>query len=222
MGGRAYASTDSREGFAPVQLPASSAVEAIAANDWQSFFLLRNGSVFATGKNKYGELGVGGWEDCSAPSRVLIDNLVHKVFLHWSGRSFFLLRSGDLYASGRNYKGQLGIGDYEHRCIPVRVLTNGTARPLVPPLCPPLNASQQKRLREAWPLGEAAFQIFTCPFTGGVMTDPVVAGDGCTYERDAIARWLSPLDLPNRRMVPNHVVRILLRILIERAFGPAC
>ena len=34
-----------------------------------------------------------------------------------------------------------------------------------------------------------------CPLTGGVMTDPVVAADGVTYERAAINEWLQQRDV---------------------------
>lgn len=52
----------------------------------------------------------------------------------------------------------------------------------------------------------------SCPITSEPMLDPVVAADGHTYERAAIARWLqtsdkSPLTgsiLPHKELVPNY------------------
>jgi len=52
----------------------------------------------------------------------------------------------------------------------------------------------------------------SCPITGEPMFEPVVAADGHTYERAAIARWLqtsdkSPLTgsiLPHKELVPNY------------------
>ena len=49
----------------------------------------------------------------------------------------------------------------------------------------------------------------------GVMKDPVIAGDGHTYERGAIAAWLqqhntSPVTqaaLPHPRLVPNLLIK---------------
>ncbi len=57
-----------------------------------------------------------------------------------------------------------------------------------------------------------------CPITLCVMTDPVLAMDGHTYERAAIERWLrarrtSPrtgAPLPSRQLVPNHAIRALI------------
>ena len=56
---------------------------------------------------------------------------------------------------------------------------------------------------------------FECPITHEVMDDPVVAADGQSYERAAIARWLanhesSPATgarLPNRELTPNVALR---------------
>ena len=53
-----------------------------------------------------------------------------------------------------------------------------------------------------------------CPITGEPMLDPVVAADGHTYERSAIARWLrtsdkSPLTgsiLSHKKLVPNYML----------------
>ncbi|KAL7544782.1 hypothetical protein ACHAWF_008148 [Thalassiosira exigua] len=53
-----------------------------------------------------------------------------------------------------------------------------------------------------------------CPITGQPMSDPVVAADGHTYEREAIARWLresdrSPLTgetLAHAELVPNYLL----------------
>ena len=62
-----------------------------------------------------------------------------------------------------------------------------------------------------------------CPITHEIMTDPVVACDGYTYEREAITKWLrhhdtSPetgLQLKNRTLVPNILARRLCESLIS-------
>ena len=61
----------------------------------------------------------------------------------------------------------------------------------------------------------------TCPITGDILKDPVVATDGHTYERAAIERWLtdhqtSPLTnapLASKQLVPN----LRLRAIAEEA-----
>jgi hypothetical protein len=56
---------------------------------------------------------------------------------------------------------------------------------------------------------------FRCPISLGLMTDPVVASDGCTYERASITRWLSKhntspttnLPLQSRTLHQNRAIR---------------
>ena len=72
-----------------------------------------------------------------------------------------------------------------------------------PPSPPPVESSSSKDPLPNMP---------SCPITGEPMLDPVVAADGHTYERAAIARWLqasdkSPLTgsiLPHKELVPNY------------------
>ncbi|EFJ50679.1 hypothetical protein VOLCADRAFT_48964, partial [Volvox carteri f. nagariensis] len=60
-----------------------------------------------------------------------------------------------------------------------------------------------------------------CPITTDLMEDPVVAADGHSYERDAIARWFagrpgrptSPLTgavLPHTGLTPNYALRKII------------
>lgn len=56
---------------------------------------------------------------------------------------------------------------------------------------------------------------FSCPVTQELMVDPVILADGHSYERVAIAHWLSThgtspktnARLEDKRMVPNHTLR---------------
>ena len=64
-----------------------------------------------------------------------------------------------------------------------------------------------------------------CPITLEVMRDPVLAGDGHSYERAAIERWLSshrtsPLTgrvMPTAQLLPNHRLRMLIQDLQSEA-----
>ena len=60
-------------------------------------------------------------------------------------------------------------------------------------------------------------RFLECPITQEIMVDPVVAEDGQTYERRALARWLgrcriSPLTgkVMGFRMVPNHAMKSMI------------
>lgn len=64
--------------------------------------------------------------------------------------------------------------------------------------------------------GEGVPRAFLCPITQEVFEDPVLAEDGFTYERTAIAEWLrsgselSPMTgarLDSKVLLPNHVLR---------------
>ena len=58
---------------------------------------------------------------------------------------------------------------------------------------------------------DAETEDFMCPITHQRMTDPVVAGDGRTYERSAIERWFAGHDtspmtgstLPSKDLFPK-------------------
>ena len=60
---------------------------------------------------------------------------------------------------------------------------------------------------------------FICPITTELMSDPVMAADGHSYERSAIERWLatkstSPMTgeaLVHSFLAPNHMVRRQIR-----------
>lgn len=69
--------------------------------------------------------------------------------------------------------------------------------------------------------------FFKCPITGEVMIDPVQCSDGHTYERSAIATWLtkhstSPntnVRLTNKNLLPNHALRQAIESHIEQLRG---
>eukprot|EP00767_Chilomastix_cuspidata_P007740 gnl/Chilomastix_cuspidata/854.p1 GENE.gnl/Chilomastix_cuspidata/854~~gnl/Chilomastix_cuspidata/854.p1 ORF type:complete len:762 (-),score=207.15 gnl/Chilomastix_cuspidata/854:1206-3329(-) len=70
---------------------------------------------------------------------------------------------------------------------------------------------------------EELLEFFICPITQEPFSDPVVAADGQTYERDTITEWLktrtvSPMTsqpLKDKKLLPNHLVRSILK---EREF----
>ena len=63
--------------------------------------------------------------------------------------------------------------------------------------------------------GQVADALYMCPITQEVMSDPVMAADGYTYDRSAITTWLrthdsSPMTnarLPHKELTPNHALR---------------
>lgn len=78
----------------------------------------------------------------------------------------------------------------------------------------------------AWrpPTGLDVPPAFCCPITMSVMTDPVLAADGFTYERSAIEKWLfggkkgapvtSPMTgeaLESKKLLQNLTLRSMIR-----------
>ena len=62
-------------------------------------------------------------------------------------------------------------------------------------------------------------RAFLCPITLEIMTDPVIASDGHTYERDAITKWIrskgkSPMiqkPISSATLVPNYNLKSQIR-----------
>jgi hypothetical protein len=71
---------------------------------------------------------------------------------------------------------------------------------------------------------QEAPNVYICPITLKLMEDPVILSDGTSYEREAIERWLRSSDrspktnqpLPNKTMIPNTALKILIREYVEK------
>jgi len=90
------------------------------------------------------------------------------------------------------------------------------SQPAVPPPAP---AAEQEEKEEEQQLNVE--DALYCPITLELMTDPVIAADGHTYERSAIEDWFqncgaapsSPktnASLPHKGLIPNHALRSLI------------
>ena len=72
-------------------------------------------------------------------------------------------------------------------------------------------------------------KAFECPITHEPMADPVTAADGHTYERAAIARWLSenqtsPVTnqrLPHKNLLPNRHLKAMITAWRDEQKGDA-
>ena len=66
-----------------------------------------------------------------------------------------------------------------------------------------------------------SLEEFCCPISLQLMTDPVVAADGFSYERDSIVKWLQKHEtspstgatLPHKELTPNNQLRSVIRSL---------
>lgn len=95
-----------------------------------TFFLDTLGRLYACGNNAVGQLGVGDTSNRSLPVRVGTYEGITDVCIAYEntyGSSYFLM-GGEIYASGYNNLGQLGLGDTVNRSAFTKVsgLTNVT------------------------------------------------------------------------------------------------
>ena len=90
-----------------------------------TIILKENGTVWATGKNEYGSLGNGTTTDSKKPVQVKIDEntyLENVIKIDTANRTTIALtKTGEVYAWGRNYYGELGVGDKNVRSYATRV-----------------------------------------------------------------------------------------------------
>ncbi len=86
-----------------------SEVAVIACGNIHTLFLCYDGTVYGTGENGSGQLGINGDSNYYAPT--LIDSIsgVGMVFCGYS-TSYFICSNGDVYGCGYNSYGQLGLG----------------------------------------------------------------------------------------------------------------
>lgn len=100
-----------------------SAVSSFEAIKTSSFILFSDGSVGVCGRNNVGQLGDGSNED---KVRGLMQGEgmddVTALGVGPSANSVFLIKdNGEIYATGLNDKGQLGVGDNENKNLPTLV-----------------------------------------------------------------------------------------------------
>lgn len=109
-------------GETPVQV--LEGVTAVSAGLNHSLFLKEDGSVWAEGYNKAGELGDGTKTFRNTPVKVMEGV---RAISAGGFHSFFLKSDNTLWAAGRNFDGQLADGTRTDRPTPVKVMENVAA-----------------------------------------------------------------------------------------------
>jgi alpha-tubulin suppressor-like RCC1 family protein len=105
----------------PVQVPGLSGVTAIAAGGGHTVALRQEGTVWAWGRNYYGQLGNGTDMDSAAPVQVLGLSGVTAIAAG-SGHTVALRQGGAVWTWGNNSYGQLGDGTTgDRRTLPASV-----------------------------------------------------------------------------------------------------
>ena len=105
----------------PIKVNGITNVEEIYRKGASTFAKTNTGEVYAWGKNNEGQLGIGNKENQNIPVKVSNLSNVDNIYVCFGGYGFAQLNSGEVYAWGKNDKGQLGIGNTEDQSIPVKI-----------------------------------------------------------------------------------------------------
>ncbi|AEC02728.1 fimbrillin family protein [Parasphaerochaeta coccoides] len=100
-------------------------VAAVSAGYGHTMILKMDGTLWAIGRNEYGQLGVGNHNDTSTP--VQVSSMGSDVAAVFAGEAYTMIlkKDGSLWATGFNTDGQLGLGDSgpeTHRSSPEQVV----------------------------------------------------------------------------------------------------
>ena len=96
-------------------------IASVASGSGFSHFLKTDGTVWASGNNRYGQLGNGDWsyEPVVTPVKIMEDVVsVSAGLCH----SLFLKKDGSLWACGNNDRGQLGDGTTQDSSTPIKIM----------------------------------------------------------------------------------------------------
>nr|WP_199162681.1 fimbrillin family protein [Elizabethkingia sp. ASV34] len=95
--------------------------KSVDAGFEQSYIVTESGDLYATGRNDYGQLGLGDTKKRNVFTYVPFGGGSIKKFYVGVVHNFFLTHSGELYGFGANDSGQLGLGDRKNRHIPTKI-----------------------------------------------------------------------------------------------------
>ena len=120
-GGKLQVFTQLKAGGSPL-----SGVKALAAGNNTSFFIASDGSLWASGYNYYGELGMGNRDAQLSFTKVESAGQNVKALAAGMRHTVLLKEDGTLWAAGYNFNGQLGLGDTDDRTTFTEVKDAGT------------------------------------------------------------------------------------------------
>jgi len=110
----------------PERVSGLPSVDSAAAGRWHTLALANDGTVWAWGRNDYGQLGIGNPENRRSPT--VVAGLPTTTAISttragpgWGGHSLARALDGSVWAWGDNRAGQLGDGTTMNRFSPVRV-----------------------------------------------------------------------------------------------------
>ena len=132
---------------------------SIAMGSDHTIFLSENGTLWAWGSNKYGQLGLKNTTDRPVPTRITFTGFTEpgkRIIAIAAGNdhTIFLCEDRTLLGAGRNRFGELGLGDTKDCWVPARIEALSKSNPyhkavfLRKQSPRPLRISQQKEQRQ--------------------------------------------------------------------------
>jgi alpha-tubulin suppressor-like RCC1 family protein len=109
-------SAGNKDSFTEVTLPTGANITGVVAGRYHSFALDSNGSVYATGRDHYGQLGLKNGSNEHDFTEVTLLSGVSALAAGY-GHSLALTGNGKVYATGRHSEGQLGLGETTDKYI---------------------------------------------------------------------------------------------------------
>ena len=109
-GGKLEVFTQLKAGAGPI-----SGVKAVAAGNNSTFIIAGDSTLWASGYNYYGELGLGNKSELSIFIKVESAGQNNKAIAAGIRHTALLKEDGTLWTAGYNFNGQLGLGDTEDR-----------------------------------------------------------------------------------------------------------
>jgi alpha-tubulin suppressor-like RCC1 family protein len=112
--------------FEPTLIDAENVYTQVVCGQYHTLALREDGSLWSFGYNLYGELGVGDNTSRTEMTRVGTEEDVWIYCSAGGNHSFGIKEDGSLWSWGRNYHGQLGLGDRMNRNTPQAVTVSGS------------------------------------------------------------------------------------------------
>ena len=232
---------------------ASVSVRALACGMRHTAALTSDGTVYTWGRGDDGELGHGNTSSQLVPKRVdALASVSVRALACGVMHMAALTSDGAVYTWGHGEYGELGHGDTSNQLTPKRVdalppiaidVHQSSAIPTVESFHIEDRSDEElgqlaqfaSRLRDAadaeidrriYDALAHEHDEYVCPITQAIMTDPVCAADGHSYERSAIERWLgegnsrSPktnLQMAHTHLNPNQALLKGIRGAMEEA-----
>jgi alpha-tubulin suppressor-like RCC1 family protein len=99
---------------------------AVAVGAHHTVYLKTGGTVWAAGRNKYGQLGDGTQIDRRSPVELASLGSDNAAVAAGGIHTVYLKAGGTVWAAGRNYQGELGDGTRQGRVTPVEIASLGS------------------------------------------------------------------------------------------------